>query len=105
MAAGSMALAIWPYGPMASNSCFKKFSKIDRISLFYLYLHIKLQLSGKLRCVEPTHALSRHWMFLVPYYFYVSYQESQKVKRKAESRCLFKTPVLEPWLTRHTPET
>ena len=98
-----MALALWLWhyasGPIAPYSCFKKFWKIDKIShFFYLFLHIKLQLSVKLRCVGSV--LPRPWMFLVPYYFYVSYQENHtegghKLKRKLETMCLFKRPVLE----------
>ena len=93
---------------MARKSCFKKFlENCQDITCFDLSLHIKLQLSVKLSCVGPV--LSRHWMFLVPYCFYVSYKESHtedgnKVKRKAETRWLFKTPALESLLMWHTLE-
>ena len=91
-----LALWLWPDSPMAPYSCFKNFGKLTRYYIFRSFLHIKLQLSIKLQCVG--HGTGMNMMFLVPYYFYVSYQESHtkgghKVKKNTEKRSLFKTPV------------
>ena len=77
-----MALALCPYGP--------KFL-FQEISENCIFLHIKLELSVKLFCVGPV--LSRHWMFLVPYYSDVSYHENHKKSgQKGEEKGRSKVP-------------
>ena len=94
---------------MAPRPVAKILGNWQDITFFDIFLHIRLQLSVKLHCVEPV--LSRRWMSLVPYYFYVS---TRKATQREATRW-WERQNKEPFqntcfggrfgaLTRHTPE-